>query len=456
MPVTNAYDRIFRSPEASIFDAQSQLAAMLAVEAALARVQGRLGVIPREAAEIIATHCSPELVDLESVIAPSADSGNLAIPLVKRLIIAVGADSSQAAGYVHWGATSQDILDTAFVLQLRSHLKALTAKLDALCRACAQLAEEHAQTVMSGRTWLQQAVPVTFGLKAAGWLDAMLRHRVRLRELRARVVVLQFGGASGTLASLGNRGVAVAEALAAELDLALPAMPWHAHRDRLAEVASFHGLLAGTLGKIGRDISLCSQTEIAELSEPTVAGRGGSSTMPHKRNPVGSAVLLAAAVRVPGLVSTVLTAMVQEHERGLGGWQSEWETLPELCSLTLGALQRALEIVPALVVGADAMRRNLDASAGLSMAEAVSMRLAEVVGRDRAHSLVETAAHASREQNIPLLEALLAAPEVNSHLDRTTVAGLLDPNNYLGSSSAFIHSVLAEYHNAFRHTSEVD
>jgi 3-carboxy-cis,cis-muconate cycloisomerase len=273
----------------------------------------------------------------------------------------------------------------------------------------------------------------------------LLRHLVRLGELRSRVLVLQFGGAAGTLASLGSSGIAVASALAKELELSVPSLPWHSNRDRIAEVATFHGLLAGSLGKIGRDISLCMQTEVAEMSEPTEPGRGNSSTMPHKCNPVGSAVLLATAVRIPGLVSTILTAMIQEHERGLGGWQAEWETLPEICSLTLGALERAASLTAGLNINSKAIERNLRATNGLLLAESVSMRLAPFVGRDKAHSLVEAASRRASDEGTPFIDALLQIREISDHLDRAVLDESLDSDRYLGSSKDFIHSVLEEY-----------
>jgi 3-carboxy-cis,cis-muconate cycloisomerase len=298
---------------------------------------------------------------------------------------------------------------------------------------------------MPGRTWLQQAVPVTFGLKAAGFLDAFLRHRRRLEELRPRVLVVQFGGAAGTLASLGGRGDEVARALAQQLGLATPTMPWHAHRDRIGEVAAFHGLVVGTLGKLGRDVSLGMQTELGEIAEPDAKGRGESSTMPHKRNPVSSAILLAAAIRVPGLVGTVFSAMVQEHERGLGGWHAEWETLPEICTLTLGSLERAAEFVPHLRIDEKAMRRDLDSTHGLLMAESVSMRLAEQIGRARAHALVEDAARKATERGIDFIDALKECPQITAYMDETRLRELLEPSGYLGSAQLFVDRVLAEY-----------
>jgi 3-carboxy-cis,cis-muconate cycloisomerase len=296
---------------------------------------------------------------------------------------------------------------------------------------------------MAGRTWMQQALPVTFGLKAAGALSAVERHRAQLRELRVRALVVQFGGAAGTLASLGDRGPAVAKALAAELKLRDPGIPWHAQRDRLAEVATTLGLLTGTLGKIAHDVSLMMQTEVGEGFEPAAPGRGGSSTMPHKRNPVGCAVVLAAATKVPALVSVMLAAMVQEHERGLGGWHAEWETLPEICMLTAGALDQTARIMEGLQIDAARMRHNLEATHGLIMAEAVAAALAPTLGRDAAHALVEDACRRAVEQKMSLRGVLAKDANVGKLLSGADLKRLFDPAGYLGAAEQFVDRVLA-------------
>jgi 3-carboxy-cis,cis-muconate cycloisomerase len=299
--------------------------------------------------------------------------------------------------------------------------------------------------VLPGRTWLQQAPPVTFGLKAAGWLDAATRHRARLRELRSRTFVLQFGGASGTLASLGARALEVAGALSHELDLPLPPIPWHSHRDRLAEFAAFLGLLAGTLGKIGRDLSLLMQTEVSEAFEPAGEGRGASSAMPQKRNPVTSAVALAAATRAPGLVATMLAAMVQEHERGLGGWHAEWQVLPELASVVAGSLRHVAEAMEGLEVDGVQMRANLAAKGGVALAEAASSALAQRIGRPQAHEIVARASRRALETHRTLLDVLGADSAVTAHLSAADLSRALDPKSYLGAAAAFIDRVLAAY-----------
>jgi 3-carboxy-cis,cis-muconate cycloisomerase len=284
---------------------------------------------------------------------------------------------------------------------------------------------------------------VTFGLKAAGWLSAIERHRQRVRELRARALVLQFGGAAGTLASLGNRGLDVAAALARELKLSLPDIPWHAQRDRVAEVATTLGLLVGSLGKIARDVSLAMQTEIGEAFEPAAPGRGGSSTLPHKRNPVSSAVVLAAAARVPALVSVMLAAMVQEQERGLGNWHAEWETLPEICMLAAGALGHMTQVMEGLETDAPRMRQNLDATRGLIMAEAVSSALAAKLGRQAAHELVEAACHRAVEQGNSLRDVLERDTNLAAHLSTADLDRLFDPESYLGVAEQLVERVLA-------------
>jgi 3-carboxy-cis,cis-muconate cycloisomerase len=289
---------------------------------------------------------------------------------------------------------------------------------------------------------MQHALPTTLGLKAAGWLSAIERHRTRLAEMRPRLLVVQFGGAAGTLAALGDKGPAVAEAVARELDLGLPDVPWHGQRDRVAELATAAGLLVGTLGKIARDISLMMQTEVGEAFEPAGEGRGGSSTMPHKRNPVSSAVVLAAATRIPNLVATMLAAMVQEHERGLGGWHAEWSTLPDLCVLTGGALRHAAETLAGLEVDAGRMRANLESTGGLILAEAVQMALGAKIGRLAAHELVEAACKRAVAGRRHLREVLAADGTVTAHLSAAELDRLLDPVNYLGSAEEFVARVL--------------
>lgn len=440
------HDPLFTTPALrAIFSDHGRLQGMLDFEAALARAGAACGVIPASAVPAIEAACDASRYDVEMLAAEAALAGNLAIPLVKQLTACVGAADVQAARWVHWGATSQDAMDSGLVLQLRAALDGFDTGLAAFADVLATLAATQRATLLAGRTWLQHAPPVTLGLKAAGWLDAVLRHRERLRELRPRVLVPQFGGAVGTLAALGEAGPAIAVQLAAELGLALPALPWHGARDRLAEVATALGLLSGTLGKIARDLSLLMQTDTAEAFEPAGAGRGGSSTMPHKRNPVGCAVALAAAVRVPNLVATMLAAMVQEHERGLGGWHAEWETLPEIAILAGGALAQLHAVLAGLEIDAARMRANLDATYGLTLAEAVMMALGERIGRLDAHHLIGSACRSALAGQRPLRAVLGEMPAVTEHLAPAELDRLLDPAAYLGATGVFVERVLSAH-----------
>ena len=369
-------------------------------------------------------------------------AGNIAIPFVKLLTATVGERNPDAASFIHTGATSQDVLDTALVLQIRYGLVLLQADLQATLARCIDLAREHAGTILAGRTWLQQGPPVTLGLKFAGYVAALSRHQQRLREAEARAVVLQFGGAVGTLASLRGDGLKVSAALAKHLDLPEPPLPWHAHRDSLGEVAAVLGLLTGTLGKMARDISLAMQTEVGELFEPAGEGRGGSSTMPHKRNPVGCAVVLAAAQRVPPLVATMLASMPQEHERGLGGWHAEWQTLPEIFRLTAGAVSQMRQIVMGLEVDAARMSANIDMTNGLVLAESVGAALAVSMGRLAAHKLVEEASRRAIAVQRSLESILTEMPAVTDHLSPERLHLLLNPADYLGSTEQMIARTL--------------
>jgi 3-carboxy-cis,cis-muconate cycloisomerase len=437
-------DSLFRSDEMQgTWSDQACLQGMLDFEAGLARAEARSGVIPSSAAAAIAGKCQAELFDVAEIARGAGLAGNLAIPLVKALTALVAQSDKEATRYVHWGATSQDAIDTGCVLQLRQALTIIASDLDRLGSGLAGLATKHRSTTVVGRTWMQQALPTTFGVKVAGWLDAMDRHRERLREVQRRALVLQFGGAVGTLAALGVRGAEVAKYLAQELGLGLPEISWHSHRDRVAEVATTLGLCVGTLGKIAKDISLHSQTEVAEVFEPSEKGRGGSSTMPQKRNPVASAVVLSAAARVPALVGTMLTAMVQEQERGLGGWHAEWETLPEIVLLSAGALHQMAEVIPKLEIDADRMRENLEATRGLIFAEAVTMALAEKLGKAAAHEMLEGACRKAQREKRHLRDVILSDAQANAHLSAADLEELFDPGKYLGMAEAFVDRVVA-------------
>jgi len=426
------------------FDDAATIQAILDVEAALARAQAKVGLIPQSAVAPIAAACRAEAYDIDALGRQAALAGNTAIPLVKALTAAVRAADQDAARYVHWGATSQDIQDSGLVLQIRAALGPLHRDIERLELALVALATRYAADPMPGRTWLQHAAPITFGLKAAGYLSTLRRAKRRLQAAGQTALVLQLGGAAGTLASLGERGIEVSQALAQELDLALPALPWHGARDRLVDLACALGVLTGALGKMARDLSLMMQTDVGEAFEPAAAGKGGSSTMPHKRNPVGCAVTLAAAIRVPPLVATMLAAMPQEHERGLGGWHAEWETLPEIFRLASGALAQMAAAFEGLEVDTTTMRADLDKTHGLLMAEAVSMALADHIGKAQAHHLIETASRRALSDGVGLAEALSAMPEATRHLSPEALAQVMRPEAYLGAAAAFIQRVLAE------------
>ncbi|WP_439858341.1 3-carboxy-cis,cis-muconate cycloisomerase [Pseudomonas syringae] len=440
------FDAYFMQPEMrEIFSDEGRVQGMLDFEAALARAQARVGLIPPEVVADIELSCDARLFDFDALAIAIGSAGNSAIPLVKALGKQIAARSAEAERYVHMGATSQDVMDSGLVLQLRRAIALLERDLTRLADAMAEQAQCHACTPLAGRTWLQQATPVTLGMKIAGWLGAVTRHRQRLNEIKPRLLCLQFGGASGSLAALGDQAFSVAEALADELQLALPEQPWHTQRDRLVEFAGLLGLIAGSLGKLGRDVSLLMQTEVGEVFEPSAPGKGGSSTMPHKRNPVGAAVMISTATRSPGLVGTMLSAMPQEHERSLGLWHAEWETLPELCCLVSGSLQQALQVIPGLQVDAERMAINLQSTKGLVLAEAVSIALAQRIGRDAAHHLVEQCCRRAVEQSAHLRQVLGETPQVSEQFSSDELDRLLDPAHYLGQARHWVERAVAEH-----------
>ncbi|MDB6145070.1 MAG: 3-carboxy-cis,cis-muconate cycloisomerase [Pseudomonas sp.] len=446
-PTNQLFDVYFTQPAMrSIFSDQGRLQGMLDFEAALARAEASTGLIPNEVVADIEAACHAELYDVGVLAIAIGSAGNSAIPLVKALGKYIAGRNPIAERYVHMGATSQDVMDSGLVVQLRSAVALLDSDLERLADALADQALHHAGTPMAGRTWLQQATPVTLGMKIAGWLGSITRHRQRLVELKPRLLCLQFGGASGSLAALGDQAFPVAETLARELKLNLPEQPWHTQRDRLVEFASWLGMIAGSLGKLGRDLSLLMQTEVGEVFEPAAPGKGGSSTMPHKRNPVAAAVMIGAATRAPGLVSTMFSAMPQEHERSLGLWHAEWETLPELCCLVSGSLQHALQVVPELEIDAGRMSRNLQLTQGLVLAEAVSIALAQRIGRDAAHHLIEGCCREAVERSVHLREVLAGQTQVTAQLSTAELDHLLEPAHYLGQAQRWVERAVAEHH----------
>lgn len=427
------------------FSDEQTVQGMLDFEAALAAAQAQCGVIPDSAVAPIAAACRAQSLDFPALANAAANAGNLAIPLVKQLTQRVKTQDADAARYVHWGATSQDAIDTGLVLQLRKALDETQTRLHRLTQVLAEQTARYQQTLMPGRTWMQHALPITFGLKLAGTLDALLRWQERLDQLRPRVLALQFGGAAGTLASLKNHGPEVAQRLAETLNLSLPDTPWHSQRDRIIEVASWFAGLSGTLGKFANDFSLLMQTEVAEVSEPIAEGRGGSSAMPHKRNPVSCAAILAAVQRIPGLMATLYGAQIQQHERALGGWQAEWETLPELVMLAGGVLENSEYLLRGMQVNATKMRADLDITHGLIMAESVTQALAAFIGKADAHHQVEKICHRAIALDCPLQPLLEKDPLVSQHLSSAQLTQLLDPTTALGSADHFVRQVLARY-----------
>ncbi len=412
----------------------------LDVEAALATVQGELGIIPQEAADEIVRHCRLDRIDLAELRRQTERIGYPILGVVTQLN---NLCRDGLGEYCHWGATTQDITDTATVLQIREALNIVDRELTALSAALARLAADHRDTPMIGRSNLQQAIPITFGYKMAGLLSAVERHRERLDQLRARVLVGEFAGAAGTLASLETGAMQTQAGVCAALGLDQPVIAWHTIRDNIAEVGAFLGLVGGTLGKLSTDVKLMMQTEVGEVHEPFAHGRGSSSTMPQKRNPISSCYIHAAISVVRQHAAALMDAMVAEHERSTGPWEIEWIVLPEAFCLIAGALKQARAIVEGLEVDADAMRRNIDLTHGLVMSEAVMMGLGPYIGREYAHDLVYDICRKAQAEGRPLLDLLDEEPTITKHLDREALATLCDPANYLGQSGIMVDRVLA-------------
>jgi 3-carboxy-cis,cis-muconate cycloisomerase len=421
---------------AAIFSEQRYVREMVAVEAALATVEARLGVIPAESSKVIVERAATFQPEVGSIRSRLAEDGVPVIELVRQLREHVGG---AAADDVHFGATTQDIMDTALVLQMRAALAAVEKALDRVVANLAAMARRYRASVMAGRTHSQQAVPIPFGLKVVGWLAPLLRHRARLAEMRPRVLAVQLGGAAGTLAPLGARGVAVAEALAAELSLSTPTLPWHTQRDSLAEVAGWLSLVSGSLAKMAQDIVLLAQTEIGEVRETAGEGRGGSSTMPQKVNPVTSEQIIAAARMNAALVGTMHQALIQEHERATSGWQMEWGTLPQMFELTTSALRKAAFLSAHLQVDETRMRHNVSASNGLMLAEAVSFALSTAMSRKAAKALVTAACRRARTENRHLVDVVREQTDAPLEWE-----ALKDEAAHFGSAQAFIDRVLTD------------
>ncbi len=432
---------IFSTPEMRhVFSDEARTGYYLEIETALARAQARLGIIPEKAAQEIVRQCRIENIDLVRLKKQTERIGYPILGVVQQ-IVDLCADG--LGEWCHWGATTQDITDTAAILQIRAALELVEKDMEAIAASLADLSRRYRDTPMAGRSNLQQAVPLTFGFKMAALLAAMQRHRERLAQMRPRVLAGEFGGAVGTLASLGADGLKVQAALMKELGLAQPEIAWHTVRDRIGEVGCFLGLLTGTLGKISMDVKLLMQTEVAEVYEPFHEGRGSSSTMPQKRNPVASLYIHSTTALVRQHVAALLEAAVADHERSTGPWEIEWISLPEIFLLASGALSQTKHLVAGLEVDADRMRANLDLTKGMIVSEAVMMGLGPHLGRQRAHDLVYDICRKVATTGVPLVELLAQDAEISKHLDRKELEKLCDPAGYLGLAGEMVDRVLA-------------
>src|SRR5215831_3742657 len=423
-----------------VFSDEARTAYYLEIEAAMAKAQARLGIIPENAAREIVRQCRIENIDFVRLKQQTERIGYPILGVVQQ-IVALCADG--LGEWCHWGATTQDITDTAAILQIRAALDLVEQDMEAVAAALADLSRRYRDTPMAGRSNLQQAVPLTFGFKMAALLAAMQRHRERLKELRPRVLVGEFAGAAGTLSSLGSDGLKVQAALMAELGLGQPEIAWHTVRDRIAEVGCFLGLVTGTLGKLAMDVKLLMQTEVAEVFEPFHQARGSSSTMPQKRNPISCLYIHSTAALVRQNAAALLEAAVADHERSTGPWEIEWIALPEIFLLAAGCLAQSRDLVAGLQVDEAKMRANLDLTQGMVVSEAVMMGLGPKLGRQRAHDLVYDVCRKVAATGRPLLDLLVEDREIAGAATRAELAALTDPANYLGLAGEMVDRVLA-------------
>jgi 3-carboxy-cis,cis-muconate cycloisomerase len=445
MPSTILDSAVFRdifTTEAMrrVWSDENRVQKYLDFEAALAKAQGRLKIIPQEAADEIVKHCDAKLIDMAKLKEATERIGYPVLPVVQQL---VKLCKDKLGEWSHWGATTQDITDTATVLQMREALDIVAQDIDAICDALAALAKKYRDTPMAGRSNLQQAVPITFGYKMATVLAGFERHRQRLKEMKARVLVGEFGGAAGTLSSLGKDGLKCQAELMKELKLGQPAISWHTVRDCIAEVGCFLGLVTGSCGKIAFDVKLLMQTEVEEVQEPFHAGRGSSSTMPQKRNPISSVYITAQTAMVKQLAAALLEAMIEDHERSSGPWEIEWIALPEIFMLSAGALAQTRFLVEGLQVNEKKMRDNLDITKGLIMSEAVMMGLGDKMGRNTAHDVVYDVCREVVKTGRPLIDLLEENTEIRKYADRKMLEAMVDPANYLGVAGEMVDRVLA-------------
>jgi 3-carboxy-cis,cis-muconate cycloisomerase len=428
-----------------VWSDENRTAQYVKIERALAIVQGRLGIIPKDAADEIVSHCHIDNIDMARL---RQQTERIGYPILGVVTQINQLCRDKLGEYVHWGATTQDITDTATVLQIREALELVDGELKSIAAAMAKLAKEHRLTPVIGRSNLQQAIPVTFGYKVAGLLSAILRHRERLAQLKERVLVGEFAGAAGTLASIEKGAMETQAGLCAELGLQQPTIAWHTIRDNIAETGALLGLIGGTLGKLSMDIKLMMQTEVGEVFEPYHHGRGSSSTMPQKRNPISSCYIHAAISVVRQHAAALMDAMVADHERSTGPWEIEWIVLPEAFCLIAGALKQSRTVLEGLEVDAAAMRRNIDMTGGLVMSEAVMMGLGRYIGREYAHDLVYDLCRESIATKTPLIDLLAAHAEIKRHVGRAELEAMLDPANYLGQSGLMVDRVIEKMRGA--------
>jgi 3-carboxy-cis,cis-muconate cycloisomerase len=437
------FDALFTDPDVDqIFTDEAIMGAMLRFEGALVQAQADLHLIPSQPAELIAHVCFNAQIDAAKMVASARDAGNPAIPLVRELSELVSSADPEAAKFVHTGATSQDVIDSAVMLQLKPALSKIGAGIEQLQRRLVELIGEHRGTAMIGRTLLQQARPITFAFKLASWLDQLTRCAAYLREVRNRALVLQFGGAVGTLAASGQKALSVLSRLAERLELAEPTICWHTARDRFFEICSACAMLSGCLGKIAADVALLMQTEVGELSERAEEGRGGSSAMPHKRNPIAPTMIVAACTRVPGLLATIAAAMTQEQERAVGRWHAEWGPLTEIVGLTGGAIKQSNDLFFRLEVHSARMLENLELTQGLVYAEEVAVVLAKQLGKPEADLLVKRACQRAKEKGCHLREVLAWDSNVTSVINQAALDQIFRPENALGIADELIDRVL--------------
>jgi 3-carboxy-cis,cis-muconate cycloisomerase len=435
------FSDIFTTPAMrAVWSDENRVQKYLDFEAALAKAQARLKIIPQPAADEIVKHCDAKLIDMAKLKEATERIGYPVLPVVQQL---VKLCKDKLGEWSHWGATTQDVTDTATVLQMREALAIIENDIDDICDALGALAKRYRDTPMAGRSNLQQAVPITFGYKMATLLAAFERHKERLLELKPRVLVGEFGGAAGTLSSLGKDGLRCQEELMKELKLGQPAISWHTVRDTIAEVGCFLGLVTGSCGKIAFDVKLLMQTEVEEVQEPFHAGRGSSSTMPQKRNPISSVYITAQTAMVKQLVAALLEAQVEDHERSTGPWEIEWIALPEIFLLAAGALAQTRFLVQGLQVNEQKMRENLDITKGLIMSEAVMMGLGDKMGRNYAHDVVYDICREVVKTGRPLIDLLEENEEIKKHADRRALEAMVDPANYLGVAGEMVDRVLA-------------